>query len=411
MFLTQHAGVVNRTIPKMSTGGGNERTPEEWLHSILYSGQVTRVGQHLALVLFHVANEKGIACLSMRDLQAITGWGRTTICDHLGEIETFIKTTMGRGRGKSTFELQGLITQAIEQVRSVRQPDTNGISGQSSVRVADSIPDTKADTNEVSAQATATPDAIPDTTIIVRETDTTADTNPIGVRQPDTKPEMGGTIGGVTNNKPFTVDLSQVKSTPSGMQWAYNSLDGFMGRVFEILPEHYAIMQATYAYLDFPADLASADGFLASEFDKSKAPANQADRLTRLEMFLASQNRKAKALQAAHDKAAAGKGSTDKSCFFRDHELVVANGFRDGLLQKVGGDQAKLDETLMKAAGKIPITLKGIELKKLVSSEFMKHLDWDRNDKAKGSKSKEEKEFIGSRWKRKLSAKDEGKSQ
>lgn len=178
MFLTQHAGVVNGITPKIPTDGRNGRTPEEWLYAILYSGQVTRVGQHLALVLFHLANEKGVASLSMRDLQSITGWGRTTISDHLGEIEVFIKTTFGRGRAKSIFELQGIITEAIEQVRSVRQPDTTGNEPTNSVREADSIPDTKS---------------------TVRIPDTKPDANPISVRQPDTKPEMGGTIGGETS--------------------------------------------------------------------------------------------------------------------------------------------------------------------------------------------------------------------
>jgi len=196
MFLTQHTGSVNKIAPKMSTPGRNGRTPEEWLHAILYSGQVTRVGQHLALVLFHVANEKGVATLSMRDLQSITGWGRTTICDHLGEIETFIKTTFGRGRGKSVFELQGLITEAIEQVRCVRQPDTTTNEHGSCVRFPDTIPDT----NLASGSLTTTADANPDTNPSVRETDTTPDTNPISVRQPDTKTELGGTIGGETNN-------------------------------------------------------------------------------------------------------------------------------------------------------------------------------------------------------------------
>jgi hypothetical protein len=201
MFLAQHGGVVKAISPKMSTPGRNERTPEEWLYAILYSGQVTRVGQHLALVLFHLANEKGVASLSMRDLQSITGWGRTTICDHLGEIETFIKTTLGRGRAKSVFELQGLIAEAIEQVRSVRQPDTKKNEQHSCVREPDTIPDA----NLASGSLTTTADANPDTTRSVRLPDTTADTSPFSVRQPDTKPEMGGTIGGETslsNSKP-----------------------------------------------------------------------------------------------------------------------------------------------------------------------------------------------------------------
>ncbi len=293
MFLRQHVGIVNTTIPNMSTSGRNGRTPDEWLQAILFSGEVTRVGQHLALVLFCLADEKGSATLSMRDLQSITGWGRTTICDHLSEIEHFIKTTFGRGRGKSVFELQGMITEAVEQMRSVRQPDTNGNEQHSCVRVPDTIPDT----NLASGSLTTTADANPDTTVIVREPDTTADTNTISVRQPDTKTEMGGTIGGETNNYCSTSGEEEKKKAEiaEAHRRAYElgqaikggkvaksnrasiatqgELDGTNGIKFE--RGKLSVMNGTLAELsaDFPGiDLQSVFNKVAPEIAKNKYP-------------------------------------------------------------------------------------------------------------------------------------------
>lgn len=293
MFIAQYGGVVKAISPKMSTPGRNGRTPEEWLYAILHSGQVTRVGQHLALVLFHLANEKGVATLSMRDLQSITGWGRTTICDHLGEIETFIKTSLGRGRAKSIFELQGLITDAIEQVRSVRQPDTNENKHHSCVREPDAIPDT----NLASVSLTTTADAKPDTKPSVRETDTTADTNSFSVRQPDTKPELGGTIGGEINNYCSTSGEEEKKKAEiaEAHRRAYElgqaikggkvaksnrasiatqgELDGTNGIKFE--RGKLSVMNGTLAELtaDFPGvDLQAVFNKVAPEIAKNKYP-------------------------------------------------------------------------------------------------------------------------------------------
>jgi hypothetical protein len=294
MFLAQHGGVVKAISPKMSTPGRNERTPEEWLYAVLYSGQVTRVGQHLALVLFHLANEKGVAELSLRDLQSITGWGRTTIYDHLGEIETFIKTTLGRGRAKSVFELQGLITEAIEQVRSVRQPDTKGNEQHSCVRQPDSIPDT----NLASGSRTSMPNTTADTKPSVRVPDAMPDTKPISVRQPDTKSELGGTIGGETNNYPITKNeveekkkaevaeahrrameagerLKGGKVAKSGraVQATQGELDGSKGIKFE--GGKLAVVNGAYADLvaDFPGvNLQAVFNKVAPEIAKNKYP-------------------------------------------------------------------------------------------------------------------------------------------
>ena len=384
MSIARESPAVNAN----STGsprGDNRLSRPEWLNAILYSGQVTRVGQHLALVLFHVSDEGGVAALSMRDLERITGWGRTAICEHLREIADFIHVTFGRGRAKSTFELQGVIP-------SVRQTDTTADTNQGeapSVRAPDTMADAKTDT-----------------TAIVRPEDAKTDTNPSCVRQPDAKSSLGGTIGGETKN------YRRFKNLSSGEPpkiWTWSEVTGFEGRAFDLNIEYCRQLERAYPALEWPGELVAADGFLARQFDKSAVPVSESERLSRLETYLAKKNRDVGALRSAHDEAARQKaGQVDDSCYFRGHELVIANGFREGLLAKVGGDEAKLDETIMKAAGKIPMKLRGDELKKLVISEFMKFVDWDKIDRERG-KAKV-KEAAGSRWARKLTARSESKT-
>ena len=51
----------------------NGYTRDEFLHAILHSGQVTKIGQHLALVLYHLADTTtNVARLSLSDLERIT---------------------------------------------------------------------------------------------------------------------------------------------------------------------------------------------------------------------------------------------------------------------------------------------------------------------------------------------------
>lgn len=136
----------------MAAIGHNLPTPSEWLHAVLHSQRVTRIAQHLALVLFHVMDEKGAAQASVRDLERITGWGRQAIADHLGELEDFIDITLGTGRAKSRFELQCQITEALEMIR-VHEADakTNNLAVHQT--------DAKTDATVASALAASTADA------------------------------------------------------------------------------------------------------------------------------------------------------------------------------------------------------------------------------------------------------------
>lgn len=153
-----------------SVVGHNLPTAREWLYAVLHSGEVTRVGQHLALVIFHIVDENGHLTASVRDLERITGWGRQTIADHLGELKVFMAVQLGVGRGKSEFDLQCKITRAVNELRCVRQLDANGMrkpallvhKPDAAVQEADTTtvrqPDTMVDTNVASAVVAILPD-------------------------------------------------------------------------------------------------------------------------------------------------------------------------------------------------------------------------------------------------------------
>lgn len=121
----------------------NMLTRDQWLDRVLNSGQVTRVSQHLALVIYALAEMAGTDSLSAssRDLERITGWGRSTIHDHLSELEVFINVTFGTGRAKTLFELQASITEAIRTAVVAAVPDTSVVATEPDAIVA-SGPDT-----------------------------------------------------------------------------------------------------------------------------------------------------------------------------------------------------------------------------------------------------------------------------
>jgi hypothetical protein len=111
----------------MSEIGHNLPSARDWLYAVLHSGEVTQISQHLALVIFHSVDEDGHLKASARDLERITGWGRQTIADHLGELKVFMSVQLGVGRAKSTFDLQCKITRAVNELRCVRELDANGL--------------------------------------------------------------------------------------------------------------------------------------------------------------------------------------------------------------------------------------------------------------------------------------------
>jgi hypothetical protein len=124
----------------------NQMTRHEFLRRILQSGEVTRIAQHLALTIVVLA-EDGQFKASARDLERMTGWSKSMIADHLAELEIFMKVTLGIGRGKSMFELQGVIEDALNKAIVVgsQEPVASATRTQEqiSVPLADATADTK----------------------------------------------------------------------------------------------------------------------------------------------------------------------------------------------------------------------------------------------------------------------------
>jgi hypothetical protein len=157
--------------------GHNLPNARDWLYAVLHSGEVTQISQHLALVIFHSVDEDGHLKASARDLERITGWGRQTIADHLGELKVFMSVQLGVGRAKSTFDLQCKITRAVNELRCVRELDANGLryvheADETQARLVH-LPDATA-TNSVQvadAKTVRQPDATVVSTVVVVQPD------------------------------------------------------------------------------------------------------------------------------------------------------------------------------------------------------------------------------------------------
>lgn len=109
----QNAQDVNQSHTSDGVARSNLMTRDEFMRQVLYSGQLTRIAQHIALVVFLVAEGRNQLNLSLRDLERITGWHRKAVKEHLDEIQIFMKVTLGTGRAKALFELQGCIEDAL----------------------------------------------------------------------------------------------------------------------------------------------------------------------------------------------------------------------------------------------------------------------------------------------------------
>lgn len=384
------------------------RTREEWLHAILYSGQVTRIGQHLALVIYHLTDPAtNTVKLSARDLARITGWGRTAILDHLTELDIFIRVTWGAGgRAKALFELQGVIAQALEERRQAdATPATNPFVREEDATAATTAAITPCVRGEATTAAIkeAAPTTQAATTPCVREAATTAATS--GYGQPDghnsvreaatsaQKTNEGGTIGGeyvvtVQNqNNTHTLFRSQAPD------WTISEDGGFEGRVFELSGLDYLALQVAYNHLEWPADLVAADQFFAREFDRAGVSPPMPQRNAGLHTYLAKQNRKVVEMRRMYEAMATAKGekvrkpakpivepeAPPSAWFDNEARLHIANGFRAELLEICGGDEARLREELNVAAGYVGVNVKGPQLIAKIRSRIT-----DQLAKAKG---------------------------
>lgn len=358
--------------------GHNGMSRDEWLNAILQSGEVTRIAQHLALVIYHLSDPAtNTAKLSARDLERITGWGRTAIIEHIDEMEIYIRVKWGSGRAKALFELQGVITEALQPYRSARDADTNTDATVGTISCVQE-PDTTADTTA-------------DTTRLWPSPGHKKPLNAVLVAASRTQTPKRGDYRGVTINSSINpyhhqgdARWNDADATPK--QFVVHSDGSFSGTAFEAFTAtEVASMRVVYSYLDILAELAHADRFLAKEFDRDGTEFGSQDRVDRLHVLLRKRNAEAMAMvranqEAIREKARAG---ADDSCWFAEDRLMVANGFESELLELVSGDSRRLRLTLDKAAASVPIDLRGPALRKVVRGQFARHADWSQQDERK----------------------------
>jgi hypothetical protein len=322
----------------------NGLTREEWLRAVLYSGEVTRIAQHLALVIYHLADTTTqIAKLSARDLERITGWSRTAIIDHISELEVFVRVTWGKGRAKSIFELQGIIAQVLEEQKAANEvattadkANTTSVDTTSSVNLPASPADTQAATNGSGNLPGHICGSQDDTTV--------------------QKPSEGGTIGGEPRNNPTQSQYTHTEARPA-VAWVLPEEGGFEGRVFDLSPTEYDGLRQVYDLLEWPADMVAADQFFWREFDRKGISPTMEERNSKLHQYLARRNREVRELRLTLNIAAATKGTRkpakpiqqeeNPSCWFDpDGRLQVANGFGAEMLEVVSGDEIRLRKEL-----------------------------------------------------------------
>lgn len=358
--------------------GHNGMTRDEWLNVILTSGEVTRIAQHIALVIYHLSDPTtNEAKVSARDLERITGWGRTAIIDHVSELEIFIRVRWGAGRAKARFELQGVIADAVKPLQEARQADTTAdtrTAFNSYVREADTTVDTTADINSC-----------------VREADANTATNELNnVLVSTSRTQRGGKGGRLELNSlrpPENAREREGVREVEGEAPAFIvhpdgsiSLTAFEG----FTATEVAGFRTTYAWLEFPAELIAADQRLAAEFERDGTTFGAQDRIGRLHRMLAENNREAGALvRVAQEKLRAKQSLADESCWFDEDRLMVANGFKSDLLELVGGSEQRLRINLDKAAASVPIDLRGPALRKVVRGQFARYADWQAQDERK----------------------------
>lgn len=364
--------------------GHNGMTRDEWLYAILNSGEVTRISQHLALVIYHLADPAtNTARLSARDLEKITGWGRTAIIEHLDELEIFVRVKWGQGRAKALFELQGVIAEAIKPLKSGRVTDAT-VATKTEFNSCVHAPDTN------SVRETDTPTATTEAEICGTPDGRNNGVHFAVVSASRTQRQIWGDYRGVNLDSSNPDSLSQgvardavASETPP--PFIIHPDGSFSGTAFEhFTAVEVAVFRSTYPFLDIPAELAAADQVLAVAFERENVEFGSRDRMARLHQYLNSMNRKASSLVQAAVQAAKSKADgKDDQCWFDEHRIVVANGFRNDLLALVGGDEKRLELTLIKTAKDVPVTLRGVELRKAVHGHFARHADWDAKDERK----------------------------
>lgn len=415
----------------MNAGHGhNGMSRDDWLFAILQSGQVTRIAQHLALVIYHLSDPTtNIAKLSARDLEALTGWGRTTIRQHVDELDAFISVTWGQGRAKALFELQGVIAEAVRPLKAARDADRNGQSGGHNAMgthlvVASQVATTppaeplygqsgghnapSVVVSQVATNGCGGPDGHNNGRMTVVHAATTENGQPDGHNQSlvttivatsrtqnaDGGDYRGGSLGEEVSKKVRggeggsareSIRVIEIDREPP--PFIVHDDGSFSGTAFEhFTATEVASFRLAYEWIDVIPSLIEFDRYLTKKFAEDNTPFDSPLRMERLLALLRKKNDEAKERvlvmrMGLRDKAAVHESD---SCWFTDEgRLMVANGFKAELVEIVGGDEARLRRVLDKAAGNVPIDLRGKSLLKNVRSAVVRHADWTSHDERK----------------------------
>lgn len=379
--------------------GHNGMSRDEWLFTILRSGQVTRIAQHLALVIYHLSDPStNIARLSTRDLEGMTGWGRTTIRHHIDELDTFIAVTWGQGRAKALFELQGVIAEAVKPLKAARDQAKNGQpSGHNDVPQGNLVVSQVATTSDEDGVC-GQPGGQNEQSLVAAWSATsgngdlrghnsghlnnghaaTTENGQTGGQNGTAKRlakwpqnENGGDYrGGILDSESSHHQQgyihhgrarSRVRETDETPPEYIVHPDGsFSGTAFEhFTATEVATMRSVFPALDIIPELINADKFLARAFEKDGTPFDSPERHARLHAFLAKKNRDSFAMiqaMQATPKAppqlmpgvlAEGYIVTDRL------RIELVNGVRAEWVDRFGGAEDVLDDTLIELSGKI----------------------------------------------------------
>ena len=104
---------------------GDEDPSRVWLNEVLYGGRVSGVAQHLALLIYRMADESGRWSGSLSDLAKRTGWTRPTISKYLPVCRSVMAITNGGDDASVAIQLrlpttdeQAIVEAAQAEIRS-----------------------------------------------------------------------------------------------------------------------------------------------------------------------------------------------------------------------------------------------------------------------------------------------------
>jgi hypothetical protein len=135
----------------------------------------------------------------------------------------------------------------------------------------------------------------------------------------------------------------------------------FAGQAFELSEAEYDGLQRAYGNLEFPAELVTADAYLATQFAAFAGPISRDEKLSRLRLYLNSQNRKTGVLRRQAMGTAAnkprkpaapmlGENAGSSVCWIDEAGFHLADEVRAEWLEKFDGNEERLNMAIKEIA-------------------------------------------------------------